>query len=87
MVWYGEVGINKHNNYTPNMYDPRRVCVKCVSVNHLYVHYKLCSPKNQYSAYLPNLVTPHIPPPYVQMPYIFNPYFSYGNFPIPWSMG
>ena len=36
----GKVGINKHNNYTPDKYAPRKSCVKCGSVNHLSVNCK-----------------------------------------------
>ncbi|KAL8110481.1 hypothetical protein AgCh_026264 [Apium graveolens] len=37
----GKIGINKHNNYTPDKYAPRKICVKCGSVNHLSVNCKL----------------------------------------------
>ncbi|KAL8101228.1 hypothetical protein AgCh_033198 [Apium graveolens] len=40
----GKVGINKHNNYTPDKYAPRKICVKCGSVSHLFVNYKLAMP-------------------------------------------
>ena len=36
----GKVGINKHNNYTPEMYAPTNVCAKCGSVNHLAINCK-----------------------------------------------
>lgn len=36
----GKVGINKHNNYTPDKYAPRKSCVKCGSVNHLSTNCK-----------------------------------------------
>ena len=36
----GKVGINKHSNYTPDKYAPRKICVKCDSVNHLSVNCK-----------------------------------------------
>ncbi|KAL8100273.1 hypothetical protein AgCh_032501 [Apium graveolens] len=40
----GNVGINKHNNYTPDKYAPRKICVKCGSVNHLFVNCKIAMP-------------------------------------------
>ncbi|KAL8154983.1 hypothetical protein AgCh_000375 [Apium graveolens] len=40
----GKVGINKHNNYTPDKYAPRKICVKCGSVNYLSVNCKLAMP-------------------------------------------
>ncbi|KAL8105024.1 hypothetical protein AgCh_028986 [Apium graveolens] len=40
----GKVGINKHNNYTPDKYAPRKICVKCGSVNHLSVNCKSAMP-------------------------------------------
>ena len=36
-----KVGNNKHNNYTPDMYAPRKGCSKCGSVNHLAIHCKV----------------------------------------------
>lgn len=35
-----KVGINKHNNYTPDKYAPRKTCAKCDSVNHLSTNSK-----------------------------------------------
>ncbi|KAL8114230.1 hypothetical protein AgCh_021184 [Apium graveolens] len=40
----GKVGINKHNNYTPDKYAPRKIYVKGGSVNHLSVNCKLAMP-------------------------------------------
>ena len=40
----GKIGINKHNNYTPDKYAPRKICVKCGSANHLSVNCKLAMP-------------------------------------------
>ncbi|KAL8112910.1 hypothetical protein AgCh_020281 [Apium graveolens] len=40
----GKVEINKHNNYTPDKYAPRKICVKCGSVNHLSVNCKTAMP-------------------------------------------
>lgn len=39
----GKVGINKHNNYTPDKYAPRKTCAKCGSVNHISVNCKSVS--------------------------------------------
>ena len=39
----GKVGINKHNNYAPDMYAPRKVCAKCGSANHLSIICKINS--------------------------------------------
>ena len=39
-----KVWINKHNNYTPDMYAPRKVCSKYGSVNHLAMHCKIVAP-------------------------------------------
>ena len=39
-----KVGINKNKNYTPDKYAPRKICVKCGSVNHLSVNCKLAMP-------------------------------------------
>ena len=47
----GKVGINKHNNYAPDMYAPRKVCAKYGSANHLSINCKI--------------VTTHIPLPTV----------------------
>ena len=40
----GKVGINKDNNYTHDMYAPKKVCSKCGSVNHLAMHCKVVVP-------------------------------------------
>ncbi|KAL8124713.1 hypothetical protein AgCh_012388 [Apium graveolens] len=44
----GKVGINKHNNYTPDKYAPRKICVKCGGVNHFPVNYKTAMPTSIY---------------------------------------
>ena len=38
-----KVGINKHNNYAPDMYAPRKVCAKCGSANHFFINCKIVS--------------------------------------------
>lgn len=35
----GKIGNNKYNNYTHDMDAPRKVYVKCGSINHICVHY------------------------------------------------
>lgn len=85
----GNLGINKDFNYTHDMYDIRKVYVKFASVNHLSVHFKMPSLKNQSNAHLPNLITSPVSARHAQVPYMFNPYIPYGNFPVPpgaWGM-
>ena len=91
----GKVGINKHNNYAPDMYAPRKVCAKCDSANHLSINCKIVS-----TSILPPTVTPSQPlmpnlaPPnlsalsaqFASMPFM-NPFLAYNmNFSMPWNM-
>ena len=77
----GKVGINKHNNYTPDMYAPRKVCSKCGSVNHLSMHCKVVAP-SMISPSMPALVDQNFSG-FTQLPYLPNPYFQYGNINMP----
>ncbi|KAL8134396.1 hypothetical protein AgCh_009430 [Apium graveolens] len=95
----GKVGINKHNNYTPDRYAPRKSCVHCKSVNHLSDNCK--SVKNDpmpSNPSIPNMsmsslhampVMSHQNPHehFTNMPYINNPYFTAFSMPqMPYSM-
>lgn len=85
----GKAGINKHGNYTPDMYAPRKVCVKCGSSNHLVIHCKSTNSTMPANFMFSNLVAPHTHVPYAYMTYLFNPYFAYANtnmHAIPWNM-
>jgi len=95
----GKVGINKHNNYTPDRYAPRKSCVHCKSVNHLSDNCK--SVKNApmpSNPSMPNMsmsplhampVMSHQNPHahFANMPYINNPYFTAFSMPqMPYNM-
>ncbi|KAL8098471.1 hypothetical protein AgCh_031291 [Apium graveolens] len=95
----GKVGINKHNNYTPDKYAPRKICVKCGSVNHLSDNYKSAMPtpmsaQPQFSnmnAMPPMPVnampTQNINAQFANMPFAPNPYYAAYNMPqMPFSM-
>ncbi|KAK1355984.1 hypothetical protein POM88_049240 [Heracleum sosnowskyi] len=58
----GKVGINKHNNYTPDKYAPRKTCVNCGSVSHLSTNCKSVKksanvkmPKPAMNSYMPQM--------------------------------
>ena len=82
----GKVGINKKNNYTLEMYAPRKVCSKCGSVNHLAMHCKVVVPP-MISPSMPTLVDQNFNG-LAQIPFLPNPYYQYENtnmFTMPWS--
>ena len=83
----GKVGINKHNNYAPDMYAPRKVCAKCGSVNHLSIDCKTVVSSTPSQSLMPNLATPTLPAQFAQMPFM-NPFLTYNmNFAtMPWNM-
>ena len=70
----GKLGTNKHNNYTHDMYAPRKVCYKCGSVNHLAMHCKVVAP-SMISHSIPALVD-HNFCDFTQLSYLPNPYFQ-----------
>ena len=95
----GKVGINKHNNYTPDKFAPRKICVHCGSVNHLSVNCK--SVKKTPMSLTPAM--PKMPMPsfhampamsqqnhnahFANMPYVNNPYFAAFSMPhMPYNM-
>ncbi|KAL8097255.1 hypothetical protein AgCh_030400 [Apium graveolens] len=95
----GKVGINKHSNYTPDRYAPRKSCVHCKRVNHLSDNCK--SDKNipiPSNPPIPNMsmsplhtmpVMSHQNPHahFANMPYFNNPYFTAFSMPhIPYNM-
>ncbi|KAK1397672.1 hypothetical protein POM88_007535 [Heracleum sosnowskyi] len=77
----GKVGINKHNNYTPDKYAPQKTCVNCGSVSHLSAncksvkkHTNVKIPKPAMNASMPAMpVVPNMFAPYAQFQ---NPYAS-----------
>ena len=89
----GKIGVNKHNNYTPNASAPRKTCSKCGSVNHLSTNCKtLITLAFFMPMYMPSVSNLHMPAmnmmpgllpqnPYTHpnMPYMFNPYFNAFN--------
>ncbi|KAL8090553.1 hypothetical protein AgCh_039850 [Apium graveolens] len=95
----GKVGVNKHNNYTPDKYAPRKSCVHCSSVNHLSANCKSIkkTPMHVPSS-MPNMsASPlHAMPvmsqqnPYAHfanMPYFNNPYLAAFSMPqMPYNM-
>ncbi|KAK1389761.1 hypothetical protein POM88_017939 [Heracleum sosnowskyi] len=94
----GKVGINKHNNYTPDKYAPRKTCVKCGSVNHLSTNYKTVKTSSvQMPMPVPNMPMPamhnmfvhtgHASNLYANMPFVSNPYMDAFKMPqMTWSM-
>ena len=84
-----KVGINKHNNYAPDMYAPRKVCAKCGSVNHLSINCKIVVSSTPSQPLMPNLATPALaalPAQFASMPFM-NPFLAYNmNFAMPWNM-
>ncbi|KAK1360439.1 hypothetical protein POM88_044913 [Heracleum sosnowskyi] len=98
----GKVGINKHNNYTPDKYAPRKTCVNCGSVSHLSTYCKSVKktpnvkmPKPAMNSSMPTMpVMPNMFAPYAQfqnpyasMPFVPNPYMNMFNMPqMPWNM-
>ena len=95
----GKVGINKHNNYTPDKYAPRKTCVHCGSVNHLSANCK--SIKNApipLSPSVPNMpisqlhampvMSPQNPlTHFANMPFVNNPYYAAFSMPqMPYNM-
>ena len=86
----GKVGINKHNNYAPDMYETRKVCAKCGSTNHMSIICKIVS-----TPIPPPTVTPSQPlmpnlaalsTQFSFMPFM-NPFLAYNmNFVMPWNM-
>ena len=85
----GKVGINKHNNYAPYMYAPRKVCAKCGSVNHLSIDYNIVSSLTPSQPLMPNLATPALaalPVQFASMPFM-NTFLAYNiNFDMPWNI-
>lgn len=47
------IGINKHNNYKLDKYAPKKTCVRCGSVNHLFTSCESVS--------MPVIYVPHMP--------------------------
>ncbi|KAK1395993.1 hypothetical protein POM88_005856 [Heracleum sosnowskyi] len=94
----GKVGINKHNNYTPDKYAPRKTRVNCGSVNHLSTNYKSVKNANvQMPMPVPNVHMPVMPNMfahnahasnlYANMSFVPNPYMNAFNIPqMPWKM-
>jgi hypothetical protein len=98
----GKVGINKNNNYTPDKYAPRKLCVNCGSVNHLSTNCKSVKktanvkmPKPAMNSSMPTMpVMPNMFAPYAQfqnpyanMSFVPNPYMNMFNMPqMPWNM-
>ncbi|KAL8119602.1 hypothetical protein AgCh_016923 [Apium graveolens] len=95
----GKVGINKYNNYTLDKYAPRKICVKCGSVNHLSVNCKIAmpTPMSAPSSFSNMTAMSAIPmnamPPqnmnaqFVNMPFAPNPYYAIFSMPqMPFSI-
>ena len=92
----GKVEINKHNNYTPDKYAPRKICVKCGSVNHLSVNCKLAMPTPMSApSSFPNMTTmpmnaistQNMNAQFANMPFAPNPYYAAFSMPqMPFSM-
>ncbi|KAL8099891.1 hypothetical protein AgCh_032226 [Apium graveolens] len=95
----GKVGINKHNNYTPDKYAPRKISVKCGSVNHLSVNCKTAMPTSisvpppfSNMNYMPSMPmnamsTHNMNEQFANMPFAPNPYYAAFSMPqIPFSM-
>ena len=94
----GKVGINIHNNYTPDKYAPRKTCVKYGSVNHLSTNCK--SVKNApmpAPLSMPNVPTSPMHMPvmsqqnslahFANIPFVNNPYYDAFSMPqMPYSM-
>ena len=95
----GKVGINKHNNYTPDKYAPRKICVKCGSVNHLSVNCK--SAMHTSMSVQPQFPNMNAMPPmpvnaiptqnmnaqFANMPFAPNPYYAAYSMPqMPFNM-
>jgi len=95
----GKVGINKNNNYTPDKYAPRKLCVNCGSVNHLSTNCKSVKktdnvkiPKPAMNCsmptmpVMPNMFNPYaqFQNPYANMSFMPNPYMNMCN--MPWNM-
>ena len=91
----GKVGINKHNNYAPDMYAPRKVCAKYSNANHLSIHCKInsiptSSPTTTPSQPLmPSLALPNLSAltaQFTSMPFM-NPFLAYNmNFAMSWNI-
>lgn len=75
-----EIGIN---NYQPNIYAPRKVCVKYGSVKCLVVNYKYTNFFMHNNSMFLNLVAQNVHEYYAHMPYVFNIYLAYSNMNIP----
>ncbi|KAL8157615.1 hypothetical protein AgCh_002361 [Apium graveolens] len=95
----GKVGINKHNNYTPDKYAPRKICVKCGSVNYLSVNCKTALPTSIYvpppfpnmnampSMPLNAMSTHNMNAQFPNMPFAPNPYYAAFSIPqMPFNM-
>ncbi|KAK1392286.1 hypothetical protein POM88_011342 [Heracleum sosnowskyi] len=98
----GKVGINKHKNYTPDKYAPRKTCVNCGSVSHLSTNcksvkktanVKMSKPAMNGSMptmpVMPNMFAPYaqFQNPYASMPFVPNPYMNMFNVPqMPWNV-
>ncbi|KAK1398155.1 hypothetical protein POM88_008018 [Heracleum sosnowskyi] len=94
----GKVGINKHNNFTPDKYAPRKTCVNCGSVNHLTTYCKSVKNANVHlpkhvmnvpmfiMSAMPNLFDQNVHQ-YTNMPFVPNPYFNAFSMPqMPWNI-
>ncbi|KAK1402487.1 hypothetical protein POM88_002092 [Heracleum sosnowskyi] len=94
----GKVEINKHNNYTPDKYAPRKTCVKCGSVNHLSTNCKTVKNSSvPMSMPVPNMPmfvlhnmfvhNDHASNLYASMPFVPIPYMNAFTMPqMIWSM-
>ena len=92
----GKIGVNKHNNYTPNASAPRKTCGKCGSVNHLSTNCKtVIAPTFSMPMSMPSVPNLHMStmnmmpgllpqPPYSHpnLLYMFNPYLNAFNMPL-----
>ncbi|MDV3180596.1 MAG: hypothetical protein Q8829_02870, partial [Candidatus Phytoplasma australasiaticum] len=90
---------NKYNNYTPDKYAPRKISVKCGSVNHFSVNCKLAMPtpmsapssfSNMIAMFaMPMNVMPaqNMNAQFANMPFAPNPYYAAFSMPqMPFSM-
>ena len=89
----GKVGINKHNNYTPDKYAPRKIYVKCGSLNYLSVNCKTAMPTSisvpppfpnintMSSMPLNAMSTQNMNAQFANMPFAPNPYYAAFSMP------
>ena len=71
----------KHNNYTPDVFAPGKVCSICGSVNHLYMHCIVVAP-SLISPSMSALVNQNLVV-LISYPIYPNTYFQYGNINMP----